>query len=210
MATVQDYYNLLVRLQHPVFRKDFAFPPAPDSSFHLVRNYLIAKQLVKLKTKVDSLEENSFPHTVNQDGISRWETDYFDFNKPSLPIEQRRSELLKWINSKVGMALPDVQNAAVAITGQLPAVILKVNKGGWTLGKAPLGKITILGGQDTTENRYTYLVKFTSIVNSALLKTLDNELTRIEKAGSKHIISAPKVKWILGKSALGADTFLRN
>lgn len=209
MATVQDYYNLLTRIQHPVFSKDFSGVPSKDASFHLIKNYLIAKQLIKLNVKIYSLKENSFPHTANVSGIGRWEDDYLGFSKPSLDIEDRRSELMGWINSEVGMSLPDVINASVSITGVVPDVILRVREGGWVLGEAILGETTILGAADTTANRYTYLVVFNTIINSELLKTLDIELTRIEKAGSKHIISAPSVEWILGFSPLGVDTILR-
>lgn len=210
MATDIQYYNFLTRTQHPVFRKSFTGEPLPNDSFHLVRNYLVAKQLIKIMAKVKSLEENSFPHTVNIDGIAEWEMDYFGFTKSTLPLEQRRYELITWINSNIGMALVDVINAAISITGKEPLVILNVNKGGWTLGKTPLGVKTIMAGDDTTPNRYTYLVKFNEIISSSLIKTFDKELTRIEKAGSKHIISALKIKWILGKSSLGVDTILRN
>lgn len=210
MASVIEYYNLLTRTQHPVYRKDFSGTPEQEASWHLIRNYLLAKQLVKIMEKVSSLEENSFPNTVSDSGIDAWEFDYFNFSKPSLTLEQRRAELLKWINNKIGMSKADVIKAAEAITGKTPDIILNLNKGGWKLGSSVLGVQSILGGTDSTDSRYSYLVKFSDIVGNALLKTLDSELTRIEKAGSKHYLSSPQVKWILGNSSLGVDTILRN
>jgi hypothetical protein len=210
MASAIEYFGLLTRTQHPAYRKDFSGVPSAEASWHLIRNYLLAKQIVKLKEKLSSLEENSFPNTVNVSGIDAWETDYFNFTKPSLSIDQRQEELLKWINNKIGMSKSDVIKAAESITGKTPDIILNLNKGGWKLGSSVLGVQTILGGTDTTDSRYSYLVKFSDIVGNVLLKTLDSELTRIEKAGSKHYLSAPQVKWIIGKSSLGVDTILRN
>lgn len=203
------YRNHLTRTLHPVFQKDYSGVVGPDSSFHHIRNAIVARQLVTLKAKIDELELNSFPHTVLLSGINDWENDYFGFTKPSKSLGQRIIELLAWVNNEIGMTLPDVVKVSKAITGEEPLVIYRISKGSFILGKARLGVTTILGGGDTTANRYTYLVKFSTIINSTLLAKLDSELTRIEKAGSKHILSSPKVKWILGSSALGRDTYLR-
>lgn len=209
MSSISQYRHYFVRTQHPVYRKEYSLPTA-DHSGHLIANQVLAVEMEKLKAKVDKLILDSRPDTATKEGLDRFEMDYFAFTKPSKTPEQRRAELLVWINGRVGMSLPDVKKASRSITGLEPLVIVKVNKGAFVLGKARLGVTTILGAEDSTASRYTYLVKFSEPVNSAALSNLDRELTRIEKAGSKHIISAPKIGWILGSSSLGTDTTLRN
>lgn len=191
MSRLVDYRNLLNRLQHPVYKKDFSGPPGPDASFHLLFNHVVAKQMVKLSQIVDDLESNSHPVSLNESGINRWENDYFGFTKPSKGLVERRNELLIWINQKIGMSVRDVYNLAISITGQRPSVILNRSRGSWVLGRAALGTATILPGADTNENRFSYLVKFLHPVDSVLLAKLESELLRLEKVGSSHVIYAP-------------------
>lgn len=203
------YYNLLTRLDHPVFKKEFNSGKNPDDSYSSILNRCVAHALSILKGDVDDLSLDMFPHTVTAADIDNWEVDYFSFIKSNKEHETRRNELLDWINNEIGMSLPDVVTACEAIVGKTPRVIVNANKGNFILGDNAFGATTIFKGEDNTTNRYTYIVRFTSNITTAQAKRLDEELTKREKGGSKHIISYPRLKWVLGESALGIDTYLR-
>ena len=209
MSLEDNYYKLLTRLDHPVFSKDFE-DAGQDSNFNSVLNRCLAYALNIVAQDIKVLFLDMYPHKVTSGGIDNWEVDYFDFTKPGKDLETRRDELLKWMNSDIGMSRPDVVSICEAIVGKTPQIIVNANKGSFVLGANALGTATILAGEDNTENRYTYIVRFTTNITTAQAKRLDEELTKIEKGGSKHIISFPPAKWVLGESSLGVDSYLRS
>jgi hypothetical protein len=202
----QIYYEVLVRSDHPVFAKDFSTTTTISSPLNSIYNRIMAKQLVRIKALIDELRLNSFPNTVTQLTISDWESEYFGFTKPQLSLSQRVSELLIKVNKRFHMNVQDALDLSRAIVGQTPEITRNANRSGWVLGRKALGIGTILGGGAGGQG--LYLVYFPRPVNSALLKQLDQRLTIIEKAGSRHVVKAPIPRWILGRSALGRDTTL--
>lgn len=209
MSLEQQYYNLLTRIDHPVFAKDFSDTTTINSASPLnsIINLVIARQLVNLKAKLDEIALNKFPQSVTDLGIDQWEETYFGFSKSGKTLAERITELLAKLNSRVGMSVQDVINAAIAITGQTPTVTRNLGLGGWVLGEGILGLTTIFAA-DTLQNLATYLVYFAASVDSILVRELDKKLTSIEKGGSTHLIVSPLRFWILGQGTLGVDTTL--
>lgn len=213
MATEQQYYELLTRLDHPVFRKLIADVNTFDENtpFNNVFNLLLAKQLIKLKIKNDGLTLDSHPDTVREETIDKWEETYFGFTKVNVPFLQRRDELLQRYNIDIGMAVQDVITLAESITGQTPTVIRNAFFSGFTLDDPALGVLdstSILGSDDQAADAHLYFVIFSDPVDSALLTLFDNELTAIEKAGSRHVSSSPPKFWVLDASVTDLDTLL--
>jgi len=106
------------------------------------------------------------------------------------------------------MAVPDAISLAESIVGETPQIIRNVGREGWVLGMAALGLTTILSTSSDGTTQGLYLVEFSVPVDSGLLALLDQALTAIEKAGSRHVIKSPIPFWVLGSSALGIDTIL--
>jgi len=208
LSRTVEYYNLLSRTDHPVFKKQVLNNPNPNS-FNSAFNFMIAVELAKAKEALDDVYINQYPHTTNLNGIDGWEQNYFNFSKTNKQIDQRVLELLRWINSDIRMSLPDVIDASLAIVGKEPLVIVSASQGSFILDKAILGESTILDAEDSPQSRDTYIVRFAENVSSTLLDLLDKRLTAIEKAGSKHVISSPPIEWVIGDSALDKDTILR-
>ncbi len=179
------------------------------SSFNSALNFMIAVELAKAKEAIQNLHINQFPHTTNESGIDGWESNFFDFTKPSKPINERVAELLIWINSDIRMSLPDVIDASLATVGKEPLVIVSASEGSFVLDEAILGESTILDAEDSPQSRDTYIVRFSENVSTISLDLLDKRLTAIEKAGSKHIISSPPIQWVVDESAIDQDTILR-
>ncbi len=202
----QIYFNALCRIDHPVFAKDFSSTTDVHSPLNSIFNRITARQLVRLKSMLDEVALNTFPHTVTALSIDDWENEYFGFTKPSLDLSQRVAELLIKYNRRFSMAVRDVIQLSQAIVGVTPFVTRNVGKNGWVLGRSPLGIGTTFGGDAGAQG--LYLVYFPSPINSGLLTKLDDRLTSIEKAGSRHKIKAPTQHWILGRTALGINTTL--
>ena len=174
-------------------------------------NALVAKQLVKIKDAQTEVVANSHPHTVLESGIDRWEEMLFGFTKTQVPFAQRKTELISRYRETITMSLPDVILLAEQITGVTPIVIRNAYFSGWILGHptlSVLGLTTVLRSNDQASDAQLYLVLFSEPVDSVLLKRLDEELTLIEKGGSRHIIQAPPNIWVLGQGVLGIDTIL--
>lgn len=201
----QIYFEGLVRCDHPVFARDFSPVQDISSPLNSIFNRIFALQLVKIRAVLDEIQLNSYPTTVTALTIDDWELEYFGFTKPSIPLAQRVSELLIKYNRRFSMAVPDVLQLSKSIVGQTPYVTRNVNYSGWVLGSGPLGTGTTLSG-NTLGGQALYLVYFPNPVDSTLLTKLDNRLTSIEKAGSRHKVKAPIQHWILGRTALGIDT----
>lgn len=207
-ATEQQYYESLVRTDHPVFRKDFSTSANGQSPFNVILNRVFAKQLVKLRAAIDELKLNVFPHTVDSTGIDKWEETYFNFTRTGFALSDRITALLRRINHQLTMSLPDVIWLSETIVGQTPIVIRNLQSGGWVLDVSAFDVDTIFPGDGSAEDGQTYLVIFTGSVDSVLLGQLDNELTRIEKGGSRHIITAPPEFWVLDVSAFDVNTIM--
>jgi hypothetical protein len=189
MATEQQIYEMLTRIDHPVFKRDMSAVTDQNSPWNSIWNRLLAKQFVRLQTAVASLAANAYPYTCDANTIDRWEETYFNFTKPDLTLTERRTELLVQINRRFTMSEPDVEQAAFAITGQTPTVIRNGYYGGWILDESVLDFDTIFNAD--SDGTSTYWVIFSSPVDSALLKLLDEKLTGIEKGGSRHIFVLP-------------------
>lgn len=208
MTVLKAYYDLLTRIDHPVFKRDFNEDVTADSPFNSLLNYVFAKQLVHLRDDLTQVQLNKYPDTVNGLGIDRWEETYFGFVKTGKLLETRRTELILKVISRARMSAPAVVRIAQTITGKTPSVIRNLYFSGWTLGSSPLGIDTVLPGLVQAQDAFIYRVSFSEPIDSELLTQLDKELTRIEKGGSTHVIFAPLKLWVLGDSALGIDTRL--
>lgn len=209
MSLEQQYYNMLARLDHPVFKRDFSDTTTinKNSPLNSVINLVIAKRLVAARATFDDIQLNADPSTATDMGIDQWEETYFGFVKSGKSLAERIAELLIKINKKFTMSVPDVIALAQAITGQTPTVVRQMGKAGWVLGTGILGRTTILSGV-SAESTFRYLVIFSDSVDSTLRALLDAQLTSIEKGGSTHLIIAPRRHWILGRGVLGVDTTL--
>lgn len=213
MSLEQQYYDMITRMDHPVFEKSFEDVAQFDSTtpFNHVLNLLVAKQFVRMRSAKQRVIDNSLPHTTTASAIDRWEEEYFGFTKPQVPFLQRRNELVARYNDDISMSVPDVIKVAQQITGLTPVVIRNTFAFGWTLGHPQysiLGSTTVLRSTNQSTDAQLYIVIFSEPVDSTLLKKLDEELTLIEKAGSRHQIVAPPKFWILGVNTLGTDTIL--
>ncbi|MGZ3687134.1 MAG: hypothetical protein ACXWPM_00080 [Bdellovibrionota bacterium] len=208
MATEQQLYEFLTRIDHPVFSRDLAATTDENSPFNSVMNRLMARQLAKLQAAILSLYANMFPQTADENTIDRWEETYFGFTKIGLPLAQRVEELLVKINSRVRMGVPDVILLAQSIVGKTPIVIRNLYFQGWVLDVSVLDISTVFSGPSQNDDGSEYAVIFTEPVDSGLLKRLDDGLTLIEKGGSRHVLLAPPRFWILDVSTLDVDTIL--
>jgi hypothetical protein len=204
----QIYYEALVRTDHPVFRRDFSEITTINSSLNSIHNRVMAKQLVKMKSIISEVRSNIYPSTVTSLTIDDWEFNYFGFTKPSLSISQRVEELLIKFNKRFTMSVQDVIDISRAIVGVTPIVTRNANLSGWVLGNGYLGSNTILGGSGSLDSIGLYLVLFPTTVDTSLLDKLDERLTIIEKAGSRHRIKSVIPRWVLGKSVIGISTIL--
>ena len=212
MSLEQQYYEMLTRNDHPVFRKiiDDVTTFDDETPFNAVLNLLVAKRMVDMRTAMDEVIANKYVHTVLESGIDRWEETLFGFTKPGVAFLQRRDELVARFNEVILMAVPDVIKLAEQITGVTPIVIRNLFSDGWTLdtAKSVLDLTTVLAGTDQGSDGQLYLVIFNDPVPANLLAILDEELTIIEKAGSRHTLIAPPKFWVLDDSALDLDTIL--
>lgn len=202
---------MLTRMDHPIFRKVFEDITTfdEDTPFNSILNALMAKQLFRLRESMDEVRANKYVHTVLESGIDRWEETLFGFVKNGVDFTQRKSELIARFNEVILMAVGDVISLAEQITGITPTVIRNFFFDGWILDdtdKSVLDLTTVLSGDDQASDIFLYLVIFDDPVPSNLLQKLDEELTVIEKAGSRHKIIAPPKFWVLDDSALGVDT----
>ena len=204
----QTYYEFLARTDHPVFRRDFSTTTDIHSPLNSIYNRVLANQLVKLKATLDELALNSYPATVTAMTIDDWENEYFGFTKPSQALATRVLELQIKVNKRFKMNLGDVLALSQAIVGLQPVVTRNVSRSGFVLGSAVLGLSTTLSTETSLTSKGLYLVYFPKSVDSRLLAKLDEQLTIIQKAGSRHVIKAPVPRWVLGKVALGIDTVL--
>jgi len=213
MTLDQKYYNLITRLDHPVFRKLFADVTTFDETtpFNAVFNLLVAKQMVKLDAAKEGLILDSHPDTVRVETIDRWEQTLFGFTKINVPFLQRRDELVQRFNENIGLAVRDVITLAESIVGQTPTIIRNLFFTGWILDDpvlSVLDKSTIMATEDQSAGMQIYIVIFNDPVDSALFRQFDNELTAIEKAGSRHKALAPIKFWVLDSSVTDLDTIL--
>lgn len=204
----QQYYEMLTRTDHPVFRKDFAEVQDASSPFNSVLNRILARQFVKLSQALDTLQLNAYPNTVDTTGIDKWEETFFGFVKSGVPFLQRVNELLRRYNHQITMSVGDVVFFAEVITGQTPVVMRNLYFGGFILDVSVLDLSTIFSGADQSISAQDYVVAFSKPVDSGLLKILDKELTRIEKGGSRHFLVAPPNFWVLDVNTLNVDTIL--
>lgn len=209
MSKEDHYYNLLSRLDHPAFKNVSDSGLSPDDNFNQVLNRILAKEMAILKTVIGLLYLGQFPHLASQEDMPDWEFEYFNLIKPSKGVDARRSELLQWINNPLSMSLPDVINLAESIVGKTPSVILNADESGFLLDEVILEETSSLDGESTPENKQTYIVSFTETIPNDIAKILDERLTQIEKAGSKHYLVFPELAWVIDESVLGEDTYLR-
>ncbi len=191
MATEQEIYEMLARIDHPVFPRDMSDTTDADSPFNSIMNRLRAKQLVKLNTAIASLALNAYPNTCDENTIDRWEQTYFGFVKASGTIEERRVALLIKIATRLTMSATDVLALALAITGQTPTLTRNLWFGRWLIGTARIGVDNYVQTGDADGHSATYLLRFAASVDSALRIQLDKALTQIEKGGSRHAIVTP-------------------
>lgn len=207
-GTEQQYYEMLARTDHPVFYKDYSDTTDINSPLNSIWNRIMAKQLLRMRALMDEFQLNLVPDTVTAMTIDDWELQYFGFTKPGVDLADRVAQLLIKFNKRFSMAVPDAIALAQSITGQTPQIVRNVSRSGWVLGTGVLGISTVLSDPSDTNSVGLYLVAFTTPVNSVLLQQLDEALTAIEKAGSRHVLTSPIPFWVLGKSALGIDTTL--
>lgn len=207
-GTEQQYYEMLVRTDHPVFQKDYSATQNFNSPLNSIWNRIIAKQLVRVRAVLDEFQLNLVPDTVTLMTINDWETEYFGFTKPSLSLAVRISELLIKVNRRFGMTVQDATLLGQAITGVTPVITRNVALKGWVMGRGVLGLSTTLATPGLATAQGFYLVSVPSSIDSNLLTKLDQALTNIEKAGSSHKIQAPTQFWVLGRTALGINTTL--
>jgi hypothetical protein len=191
MATEQQFYEMLTRIDHPVFPKDMSTVTDSNSPFNSVMNRLRARQFVKLQAAINSLSGNSFPQTCDENTIDRWEETYFGFTKPDLLLVDRKAALLIKINRRLTMSAPDVLALAQSITGQTPELTRSLWKSGWIIGTSIIGKNTYIASGTDNSHSAVYVLRFLTSVDSALIKLLDSILTQIEKGGSRHSIIVP-------------------
>lgn len=208
MSKEQIYFELLTRTDHPVFARDGDQGTSPKSSLNSVFNRIWAQMLAEFREVQEEVRANTYPDTVTDLAIDDWEFEYFGFNKPQLDLQARVNELVIKVNQRVHMNLADCIALCRAITGLTPTITRNVGINGWVLGVGVLGQSTTLAVKDAGTNQGFYLVSFPSPVDSNLLKKLDDALTRIEKAGSRHRLRSPIQYWVLGKTALGVNTTL--
>jgi len=206
MSKEQTYYELLVRTDHPVFYKDYSENTDVNSSINSIHNRIYARLLARARETVEELQANMYPETVTNLAIDDWENEYFGFVKSGVDLQTRVDELLIKFNKRFHMNVQGVIDLSRSITGVRPVVTRNVNKFGFTLGQSTLGASTIFTGGESTTG--FYLVSFTAPVDSTLLKKLDERLTIIEKAGSRHKVFAPARRWIMGNVALGINSTL--
>jgi hypothetical protein len=205
----QKYYEFLTRTDHPVFARDYSSSTGPDSPLNSVLNRVMARQMVRLRAEIDRLSAITFPQNADVESIGKWEERYFGFSKSAtVGLSTRVAQLMLRIQSRISMSAPQAIAISQAITGLTPTIIRNLHSGGWVLGQSVLGVSTIFSGSNQSSDSQLYLVVFSSQVSSDLITILDNELTRIEKGGSRHIIVTPPPHWILGTSVLGVDTVL--
>lgn len=213
MATEQQYYDLLTRMDHPVFRKIFEDVSTFDENtpFNAVLNLILARRLLSLKSKSDGLILDSHADTVREVTIDKWEETYFGFTKVNVPFLQRREELLQRFNIDIGLAIGDVVTLAESITGQTPFIVRNAFFAGFTLDDPALGILdstSILASTDQASDAHLYFVIFPGPVDTQLLALFDEELTAIEKVGSRHINISPPKFWVLDASVTDLDTLL--
>jgi hypothetical protein len=206
MATEQELYEFLYRIDHPVFPRDMSTVTNAISPFNSIMNRLWARQLVKLNVAVASLQANAFPQTADENTIDRWEETYFGYNTPGLPLADRITNLLVKINQRLTMSVTTVIAVAQAITGQTPTVVRNIYWRGWVIGQSAIGRTTIIGTGTAGAHSSKYVLIFDSSIDPTLKKRLDTVLTAIEKGGSSHSIVSPLRLWIIGRSAIGVDT----
>ena len=207
MSNEQKYYELLTRTDHPVFLKYFN-ETVVGSPFNSIVNRVLAKQINALKSDIDEVVLNSFPDTVTDLSIDQWEYTYFGFVKNNALLSERINSLLLKINNKIGMSVNDVITIARAITGVTPTVIRSIYYSGWALDEAPLDINTILSGLSAEIDAQTYIISFDHSIDSFLLSKLDEELTKIEKAGSVHKLISPINFWVLDDNTLDIDAIV--
>lgn len=207
MATEQQVYEMLARVDHPVFPRDLNPVTTSTSPFNSIMNRVLAKQFVRLNAAIASLQLNEFPQTCDANTIDRWEYT-FGLSNATLPLADRIIALLNKINQHITMSAPTVISIAQSITGQTPYVVRNVYWTGWIIGSSIIGINTVIGGGTSGSHSSVYIVIFTSPITSAQRKLLDSTLTTIEKGGSSHAIVAPLALWIVGRSAIGIDTII--
>lgn len=208
MASEQDYYEVLVRTDHPVFNRDYSSSQNVNSPYNSIMNRVMARQLVKIRSLLDEIALNTNPETVTSLMIDDWENQYFGFTKGNLPLSQRVSELLIKFNKRFSMNVGDAIALAQSIVGLTPVITRNIDFDGWVLGTGVLGVSTVISGPTVVGGRGFYLVSFAAPVDTNLQKQLDNALTIIQKAGSRHKITAEVQYWVLGKGVLGISTIL--
>lgn len=202
----QTYYEFLTRCDHPVFLRDFSLTSDIHSPLNSILNRVMALSLLRFKILLDEIRLNLYPASVTPLTIDDWEFEYFGFTKPSVDFSQRVSELLLKVNKRFKMNVQNAIDLSVAITGVAPIITRNISRRGWVLGTGLLGTSTTLGGGPLDAG--LYLVNFPKPISSGLLAKLDQRLTIIEKAGSRHYVKAPIARWTLGRAALGIDTTL--
>ena len=205
MSKQQIYYEFLSRTDHPVFNRDFSLTTNINSPLNSIYNRIFAKMLVKAYDLSKEMSDNSFVDTVTALTIDDWEFQYFGYTKPNLGLPQRLFELKIKVNKRFKMNVQDAIDLAISITGVTPTIVRNANLHGWVLGARPLGLSTVFGGAGVAG---LYLVVFPVPIPQPLLDRLDERLTVIEKAGSRHKLKSPRLFWVLGKSSLGSDTTL--
>jgi len=204
----QQYFEMLSRTDHPVFARDFSETQDGTSGFNAIMNRVMAKQFVRMRTALLQTAANSFPQSPDTTALAKWEERYFTFSKPTLDYNDRVSQLLTRRNRRVKMSVTDALALCESITGQTPIIIRNLWSQGWVMGQGIFGLSTVLSGSPQGDVSQLYLVIFSKQVDSTLLKSLDEQLTLIEKGGSRHVILTPPIRWILGQSTVGVNTVL--
>lgn len=208
MSLAKAYRDFLTRTDHPALKKDFPDSVDGESSFNLIFNELLARQLEKIRLDVLKYKRSQFPQTADMDSIDQWEETYFNFTKPTTGLEDRIEELMLKRNSRIRMRVKDVKDLSQSITGKVPTVLRSLAQAGWILDVSVLDVDTVLSGEITLDDSQTYVLLFDDPIDSALMDRLDKALTNIEKAGSRHVIIAPLKMWVLDESSLDVDTIM--
>jgi hypothetical protein len=207
-ANEQQLYEFLERIDHPVFPRDMSQVTDGNSPFNSIMNRMFARQLVKLRASIDSMIANSFPPTVDEQTIDRWEETYFGAPRPTKELADRVADLIAKINQKITMSAPQAIQVAEMITGQTPTLIRNLYFGGWVLDESALDVDTILASGDQDSDAGVYILIFADPLDSSVARELDNALTAIEKGGSKHYLIYTVKSWVLDQGALDVDTLL--
>lgn len=157
---IEDIFDLIMsELPNGVYPQDRADDPDFDKrSFSSSELRAHAQTFSLIYNNLKSIYENKFASTVNIDGISQWEKDYFKFSQDaSLSFEERRQKLIAKVRALGRLSLPYIDSVVGAILDPLglPYDILPYSgqnngniNGTWIFEESLLDLDTFLGALD--------------------------------------------------------------